>query len=156
MLDRIGAFSSLRDALIDDCALAHCVKTAGGRTWIGLTHSAFSLRPYHKLKDIWDMVARSAYTQLHYSPVLLGSCTVLMILAFLVPLFAALNLQLLGITALLLMMISYMPVLRYYDLNPLWCGLLPVAGILFLGMTWSSAFRYWHREGATWKGRSYI
>ena len=57
VLREIGGFAAIRDALIDDCALAGRVKKHGFRTWIGLTHSARSLRPYPSLQSIWDMVA---------------------------------------------------------------------------------------------------
>ena len=32
-----------------------------------------SLRPYPRLATLWDMIARSAYTQLRYSPSLLAA-----------------------------------------------------------------------------------
>ena len=155
LLDDIGAFGSLRNALIDDCALAHQAKKAGGKTWIGLTHSAISLRPYRNLQDIWDMVARSAYTQLRYSFVLLLICTALMAIMFLFPLTAVLSLEPPGLVAMFLMYLCYLPTLRYYGIQPLWGWLLPVAGILYLCMAWTSAWRHAYRRGAVWKGRSY-
>lgn len=155
ILDRIGAFTSLRNSLIDDCALARRIKDNGGRTWMGLTHSAVSLRPYHNLKEIWDMVARSAFTQLHYSWVLLVLCTLLMTVAFLLPLVMVLTLAPAGIATMVLMIFCYLPTLRYYGIHPLWGCLLPVTGILYLGMTWSSACRHLYQKGPTWKGRSY-
>ena len=85
VLREIGGFAAIRDALIDDCALAGRVKKHGFRTWIGLTHSARSLRPYPSLQSIWDMVARTAFTQLRYSPALLVLCTVVMLCAFAAP-----------------------------------------------------------------------
>jgi len=156
ILEKINAFTSLRKSLIDDCALARRIKDNGGRTWIGLTHSAISLRPYHNLKEIWDMVARSAFTQLRYSWVLLVLCTLLMTVAFLLPLIQVLTLKPAGIATLVLMMLCYLPTLRYYGIHPRWGCLLPVTGILYLGMTWASACRHLYRKGSTWKGRNYI
>lgn len=155
-LDKVGAFTSLKNSLIDDCALAHRIKVNGGRTWTGLSHSAVSLRPYHNLKDIWDMVARNAFTQLRFSLVLLALCTLLMTIAFLLPLGQVLTLEPVGIATLVLMILCYLPTLRYYGIHALWGCLLPVSGILYLGMTWSSARRHLYRKGATWKGRRYI
>ena len=62
-----GGLAAIRDARIDDVALGRLLKRAGGRCWLGLTTDVLSLRPYDRLADIWDMVARSAYTQLRYS-----------------------------------------------------------------------------------------
>jgi len=158
-LNRIGGFAILKDALIDDCTLAKCVKENHGRTWIGLTHSAVSIRHYGNLATIWEMVGRTAYTQLQYSISLLIICTILLISAFLLPsiiLFIgdAIAVSIAAI-ALFLMVISYLPTLRYYRLNLFWALGLPMVATLFLCMTWSSAFRHWQGTGAIWKGRSY-
>jgi hypothetical protein len=59
--------AAIQDAVIDDCTLAKKIKQAGYKTWLGLTHNAISQRPYVSLTEIWDMVARTAYTQLFYS-----------------------------------------------------------------------------------------
>jgi hopene-associated glycosyltransferase HpnB len=155
----IGGFAALRGALIDDCALARLFKRAGHRTWLGLTHSAHSRRAYGGLWPIWDMVARSAYTQLHHSIVWLGVCTLLMLIAFAVPLaalgWAQPEVRLAGGLAYATMMLTYLPTLRFYGRSPLWAVTLAGAGLLYLGMTWASALRYWRGKGAHWKGRSY-
>ena len=75
----IGGVAAIKDAIIDDCTLARTIKQSSGRIWIGLSNDACAVRPYDSLGSIWDMVARSAYTQLGYSRVLLLGCTALMI-----------------------------------------------------------------------------
>ena len=66
-LEQIGGFESIKSAVIDDCALAGRAKSQGFRIWLGLTHSVKSVRRYQRLKEIWDMVARTAFDQLRYS-----------------------------------------------------------------------------------------
>jgi len=159
LLDAIGGFGALRDALIDDCRLAALAKARGARPWIGLSRSVRSTRARQGLADIWDMVARNAYTQLRYSPWLLALCTVAMTLAFVAPL-VALALapppgMILGSVGLAAMMASYVPVLRFYELSPAWALGMPVVGALYLAMTWSSALRYWRGERSRWRGRVY-
>ena len=66
-LEKIGGFGALRGALIDDCTLARKFKESGFSTWIGLSHDVVCYRGYSNLGSIWNMVARSAFTQLHYS-----------------------------------------------------------------------------------------
>jgi hopene-associated glycosyltransferase HpnB len=157
MLERIGGFGALRDALIDDCTLARRVKDAGGRTWVGLTHSAISLRRMPTLGSIWHMVARSAYAQLRFSVVLLALCVALLVLAFWVPPVALFvpGAHWYGGVALAAMMLSYVPLLRYYRHSPLWALALPVAGTLYLMMTIGSAVRAWRGVRSQWKGRVY-
>ncbi|GAB3675062.1 glycosyltransferase [Salinisphaera aquimarina] len=159
VLDAIGGFASLRDAVIDDCTLAARVRAAGGRTWVGVTHAAVSLRGYDDFASIHAMVARSAFTQLRYSRILLAACTLVMAVMFWVPPLALLvgdaPTRAVAALALLAMLVSYLPTLRYYRLRRAWALLLPVTGTLYLGMTWSSALRYWRGLRTAWRGREY-
>ncbi len=158
-LRSIGGFVTLKDAIIDDCSLARRVKESSGRIWIGLSNDAHALRPYGGLSSIWNMVARTAYTQLHYSYALLVGCTVLMTLSYLVPIIAlfsdSTNAKLLGAIALTAMFGSYLPTVRYYGLPIYWVVTLPTAAMMFLAMTWTSAIRFVRGERSRWKNRSY-
>lgn len=158
-LRHIGGFAGLRGELIDDCALARRIKDNGARIWVGLTRSARGIRSYSGLSGIWNMVARTAFTQLRYSVALLFACTLLMGLVFVAP---PAGLLLEGgataawaLIALVAMTLSYFPTIRYYRLHPVWALGLPLAGVLFLAMTWTSAFRHWWGDGAIWHGRAY-
>lgn len=159
ILQGIGGFEAIRNELIDDCALAKQIKMTGGKTWIGLTHSAISLRHYDSLNSIWDMVARTAFTQLRYSILLLLLCTILMLVSFLTPvilLFTSLFwIKVISLVTLIIMFITYLPTLKYYSIEYYWCLFLPVTGFLYLLMTWSSAYHHYFKQGAHWKNRHY-
>jgi hopene-associated glycosyltransferase HpnB len=159
VLRQIGGMASIKDALIDDCTLARTVKSAGYKIWMGLTHGVLSQRPYRSLRDIWDMVARTAYTQLYYSMTLLLICTLSMLAMYWLPAFGLFYFQggavLLSFLAILLMVLIYSPVLRFYAFNPAWGFILPLTASLYLLMTWTSAIRYWKGERSRWKGRVY-
>lgn len=159
-LRAVGAFANLHNALIDDCTLAAHIKCSGLRIFIGLSHAVRSHRGYQDLKPIWEMVARTAYTQLRYSFVLLVSCTLIMASMFLAaPLgFLLLSSQeayLVSALAWIIMFITYLPTLIYYQRSPLWGLTLPIIGTMYLAMTWTSALRYWRGERACWKDRRY-
>lgn len=157
-LDASGGFGAIRGELIDDCALARLFKHQGHATWLGLSHCAQMLRR-QGLREIWNMVARSAYCQLHYSIVLLAVASCLMVLAFMVPLAALcvgpMPARLLALTAVAAMLASYRPTLRYYGLPGTWACALPLAGALYLLMTWTAALRYAHGQRSRWKNRVY-
>ena len=158
VLTRIGGFDAIRGALIDDCALARAVKDAGHPTWIGVSRGAESHRDYPTLGVVWRMVARTAYTQLRYSPVLLLLCTLLMALAFWAPvagLGGPLAAKVAGAAGLVAMAVCYLPTIRYYRLSPAWALTMPLIGTLFLAMTWHSALRDWGGRRSEWKGRVY-
>jgi hopene-associated glycosyltransferase HpnB len=158
-LEQIGGFAAIRDELIDDCALARRIKSAGGRTWIGLTHSAVSRRRLGTLRASWHMVARSAFAQLHFSVLLLACCVALLAVAFwaapLAWITGPTTARWLATIASGAMIASYIPVLRFYGRSPLWALALPVTGTLYLLMTVSSAIGSWRGVRATWKGRTY-
>ncbi len=157
LLRDLGGFKAIRGELIDDCALAKLVKSQGHKTWIGLTHSALSHRPYDRLPQIWDMVARSAFAQLRYSASLLFACTTILIAAFCLPVaglfFPTAAVKIFAASSLAAMMASYLPTLRFYGMSGLYALALPLVGTLYLAMTWTSAIRYWKKKGARWKGR---
>jgi len=62
----------------------------------------------------------------------------------------------LALIALIAMMGSYLPTIRYYRLPLYWVLTLPAAAVLFLAMTWTSAIRYLRGERSRWKNRSYM
>ena len=151
-----GGIEVIRDALIDDCALAAAMKKQGP-IWLGLTDRSLSIRPYPGWGDIRRMVARSAYAQLRYSPLLLAGTIVSMALTYLVPPFMALFgggwAQVLGIATWLLMAASFQPTLRYYRVSPLWGLALPAITFLYMLYTLDSAYQYAAGRGGSWKGR---
>jgi len=157
LLDETGGFTAIRGAIIDDCTLAKRIKSFGHRIWIGLTHDVVSLR-HNSVRDMGNMVARTAYTQLRHSWILLTGCTAVLIVAYLVPvisLFLPGWAYAVAMTTLFFMGISYLPVLKFYGRSPLWALFLPLISVWYLTMTWLSAFRYWKGEKSRWKGRSY-
>ena len=151
-----GGIDSIRDALIDDCALAKELKKQGP-IWLGLTNRVQSIRPYPHWDDIRRMVARSAYAQLGYSPLALIGTIAGMTLSYLVPPFMALFAsgwaQLFGVIAWALMAIAFQPTLRFYRLSPLWGLALPAITFLFMLYTLDSAYQYAAGKGGSWKGR---
>jgi len=160
LLAEMGGFGAIRNAIIDDCALAGEARRANVQTWIGLTHSVCSTRPYGGLASIWNMVARSAFTQLRYSLPLLLLCTLVLVIACWLPVIAifvspALVPKMIGAGAFVGMMAAYGPTLGYYRRGPLWAATMPLIGTLYLAMTWGSAWRYWRGARSQWKGRTY-
>jgi hopene-associated glycosyltransferase HpnB len=153
---RIGGFTALRGALIDDCALAKAVKESGGSIWLGLTQRTRSLRPYPGIGDIWRMVARTAYAQLRYSPLLLVGTVLGLAVTYLLPVvlaFAAGAAGWLAVAAWAAMSLAYLPMVLFYGLSPLWAPLLPATSLVYLAATLDSARRYWQGAGGEWKGR---
>jgi hopene-associated glycosyltransferase HpnB len=151
-----GGIDSIRNALIDDCALAGRLKSVGP-IWLGLTERVHSIRPYPDIADIKHMVSRTAYAQLHYSPWLLIGTTIGMLLIFVAPpllaLFADGVPRLLGVATWVGMAISMRPILRFYGLSSLWALALPAIAFFYTWFTLDSAYQHARRRGGQWKGR---
>ena len=159
VLDQIGGFGSIKSALIDDCAIARRVKSQGFKVWLGLTHSLESIRGYSGLQEIGDMIARCAFAQLHYSLGLLIFTTFGLLLIYAFPAFMVASssdlIRYLALGSLALMVLTYLPTLRFYHRSWAWVLCLPLIAVFFLAMTWTSAIRYWRGERTRWKGRVY-
>lgn len=157
-LVRIGGIQAVRGALIDDVALARAVKR-GGPIWLGHSVLARSLRPYPRVADIWHMIARTAYVQLRYSPLLLVLCVLGMALTWIVPPLAAIGehgaARIMGALAWAAMAWSYLPTLRRFRLSPLWAPFLPLVALFYTAATVGSALNHHFGHGVTWKSRAY-
>lgn len=157
-LERIGGIASYKDALIDDVALARAVKRTGP---IYLAHSglAKSVRRYPRCADIWRMVARTAFTQLRYSAVLLVLTVTGLTLVWLAPLGAILFAHgagaAAGVAAFALSAWSYLPTLDRYGRSRLYALALPLIALFYIGATIASAMNHWFGRGVNWKSRAY-
>ncbi len=171
-LGQAGGLAPIRGALIDDVALGRLLKRppARGRIWLGLSTGIRSVRPYLGLADLWKMVARSAFTQLRYSPWLLAGTLAGLVWLYALPVASTLaGLMAIavggagtgpllwvaaGLTGWAAMTVSYLPMLRLYRLSPLRAPLLPATAILYAAMTADSARRHYAGRGGAWKGRT--
>jgi hopene-associated glycosyltransferase HpnB len=170
VLAAAGGLEQISGARIDDVALGRLLKRrAGAATWLGLTTSVTSTRPYDRLGELWDMVARSAYTQLRYSPALLaGTLAGLLWLYVLPPAAAAAGLAAAGlgggaaawwlagagIAGWALMSASYVPMLALYGLSRARAPGLPLIALMYAAMTADSGRRHHAGRGGAWKGRT--
>jgi hopene-associated glycosyltransferase HpnB len=169
-LEKSGGLAPISGALIDDVAMGRMIKRQRGRCWLGLSRQVVSVRPYPRLASLWQMVARSAYTQLNYSPALLAATILgLLFLYVLPPAGTVTGLAVLlaggaagpaalasgaGLAGWALMSLSYLPILRLYRLSPLRAPGLPLIALLYAGMTADSARRHYTGRGAEWRGRT--
>jgi hopene-associated glycosyltransferase HpnB len=169
-LDDAGGLERIRGARIDDVALGGLLKgaVASQRCWLGLTTDISSRRPYPRLAPLWDMVARSAYTQLRYSPWALAGTVAGLLWLYLLPPAAAVAglaglaagagaygwLAAAGLAGWAIMAVTYLPMLRLYRLSPLRAPSLPLIAVLYAAMTADSARRHHRGRGGQWKGRT--
>jgi hopene-associated glycosyltransferase HpnB len=157
VLAPIGGIASIRGEVIDDCALARAVKRHGGRIWMGLTRASVSLRSYETFAEIRDLIARTAFTQLRYSFLLLIATLAGLFVTYLLAWICFFTLDdpgwLLASTAISIMTATYGATVRFYGLPWLWALTLPFAAIFYAYATFLSALRYWFGRGGQWKGR---
>jgi hopene-associated glycosyltransferase HpnB len=157
-LARVGGIEAIKDALIDDVTLAKAIKKVGA-IYLGHSGLATSVRPYPHFADIWQMVSRTAFTQLRYSFGVLLLTLLGLTLVWLVPTWAILFGTgwsfACGLAAFLLAALSYMPTLRRYGRSPLWSLTLPLIAVFYMAATLGSALNHWFGGGSRWKSRSY-
>jgi hopene-associated glycosyltransferase HpnB len=155
-LERINGLSEIKSEIIDDCALARAIKRHGAIR-LDVADISESLRGYHTLGDMWRLIARTAYTELRYSPLRLLGTVIGMSLVFLAPpllaLFCGGCAAVLGLAAWIAMSLAFVPCLRYYRASPAWAPLLPLIALFYTGATLDSARRHWAGRGGEWKER---
>jgi hopene-associated glycosyltransferase HpnB len=169
-LEEAGGLEQIKGALIDDVALGTQLKKRGNRTWLGLTTDIRSARPYPSLASLWHMIARSAYIQLRYNPLLLAGTIIGLLVLYVAPpagVIAALIAAaagaagpsaavagLAGLAGWALMTASYVPMLRFYRLSALRAPTLPLIAALYAMMTADSARRHYSGRAVSWRGRT--
>lgn len=162
-LERIGGIAAIRNALIDDVTLAQAVKrsgrSSGAAIYLGHSGLATSVRPYPGWGDLWQMIARTAFTQLRYSALLLLLTLAGLTLVWLVPAWGILLghgwVRAAALAAFVLAALSYLPTLARYRQSPLWSLALPLIASFYMAATLGSALNYWLGRGARWKNRAY-
>jgi hypothetical protein len=112
-------------------------------------------------------VRRTAFDQLRYSWLLLAATLVGLLLLFPLPpalvgislglglagvvsAGSAAGLGLVGLAGWALMTLAFLPAVRFFDLRDAWALTLPVAGVLYGGMTVDSARRHLRGAGNAW------
>lgn len=156
-LKRAGGMEAIRGEIIDDCALAKAVKRTGGRVWLGLAPETRSLRRYSSFAEIGRVISRTAFNQLEHSALLLLLAVFGLCFLYLLPVGLVFSgtraTAALGGTSWLLMALAYLPMVRFYGINPVWAVSLPLAALFYMGATVQSALNYWRGRGGEWKGR---
>ena len=157
-LVRIGGIEAIKSALIDDCTLAKAIKGVGP-IYLGHSGLARSVRPYPHFADIWNMIARTAFTQLRYSALLLLLTLIGLTVVWLVPVCALVFgtgwIRASGAAACVLAVASYVPTLLRYERSPLWALVLPLIALFYMAATVGSAVKHWFGGGSQWKNRAY-
>jgi hopene-associated glycosyltransferase HpnB len=169
-LEAAGGLEPISGALIDDVALGTLLKKHGNRTWLGLTTDISSARPYPSLASLWHMIARSAYVQLRYNPLLLAGTIAGLLLLYVAPPAGAIAALVVaagggggpvtavagaaGLAGWALMTASYVPMLRLYRLPALRAPSLPLIALLYAAMTADSARRHYSGRAVSWRGRT--
>jgi hopene-associated glycosyltransferase HpnB len=155
-LHAAGGLEAVRSALIDDCALGALMK-GQGPIWLGLTESVDSLRAYSTFAEFRQMVSRSAFAELRYSPVRLAGAIGGIALVYVAPplfaIFTRGGVQVAGALAWAMMALSLMPTLRLYGRPLVGALALPAIAAAYVAFTFDSALQYWRGRGGYWKGR---
>ena len=158
---KVNLYEQIKDKVIDDCNIAKKIKEKGN-IWLGLTEKVCSRRCYKNLSEIWKMVSRTAYEQLSFSPLYLCLSILGMCIIYLYPVLALfffeeiqISLFLLNILTILILVISFRPTVNFYKLPSFYYFSLPIVSLIYMMMTFTSAFNFHFRKGNVWKGRKY-
>ncbi len=157
-LARAGGLAAIRGNIIDDCALARAVKSAGGHIRLGLARQTRSLRVYGSSAQIGAMISRTAFNQLRHSYLLLAATLLGLLATYLAPPLLLLThrpgMMALGAAAWVLMTACYLPMVRFHRVASAYALLLPAVALFYAAATVHSAVQYAAGRGGRWKGRA--
>lgn len=164
-LARAGGFDAIRGEVIDDVRLARAIKRLGVPIRLSVSRGdVTSLREYGSTGSVWRMVRRTAFDELRYSWWrLAGVLAGMAVLDAGPPVCVAaaavgagpgggarIAIAALGAAAWAVMAAIYLPSLRLLRVAPGWALTLPVAGVLYAGMTADSALRHVMGRRSAW------
>ncbi len=156
-LAEAGGIESIRGRIIDDCALGGLMKRIGP-IHLALGETVQSLRACPSVRSIRQMVVRTAFAQLDYSPWQLAGVVPAMLLVFIIPVAVGIAGEgwprVLALLAWSLMTFLFVPTVRRYGVSVLWAVALPAIALVYLCFTIESAVLYRLGRGGHWKGRS--
>jgi cellulose synthase/poly-beta-1,6-N-acetylglucosamine synthase-like glycosyltransferase len=159
---QVGGHAAIAGSMIEDAALADCLKQAGVVVLACRGEQLVSVRMYTGLRQIVNGFGKNSYPYLHHSPrtgiptALSTTLAASVALLFLEagwkqssPVFF------LAVLAYSAQVLNALPWLKHFGL-PVWYALLtPVAAVLFLAIAINSLLHSIAGHSITWKGRSY-
>ena len=157
-LGRAGGLGAIRGEVIDDVNLGKRVKALGERIRLSVSREdVVSVREYGSVAAVWRMVRRTAFDELRYSWALLAGTLVALAVLFVAPpagvlgaaaavalggpVWAGAAIGVLALAAWAAATAAFAPTIHYFALHPAWALTLPLAGVLYGGMTLDSALR---------------
>lgn len=173
-IEQAGGFECIKGEIIDDVNLARAIKRQQRKIRLALSRGDVeSLRAYETLDTIWTMVRRTAFTELKYSYLRLAGALLGLVLTFAVPplllasglligfygvasgielpVALALIVAAKGFFAWAVMATVFRPATRFFGLSVAWSWTLPLAGLLYGGMTFDSALRHFTGIQRGWR-----
>lgn len=154
--DAIGGHETLKDAVVDDVALARLVRRSGRRSEVALANDLISLRMYHGLREIVDGFTKNAFAVFNRSYVAAAVVLLLALVCHALPYALAVTGDLIGLATVALILLSRVVLytaFRYRLDNALF-GHIPMILIwcwILLRSMWVTGVK----RQLTWRGRTY-
>ncbi|MEA2465211.1 MAG: chlorobactene glucosyltransferase [Acidobacteriota bacterium] len=154
--DAIGGHESLKDAVVDDVALARLVRRSGRRSEVALANDLISLRMYHGLREIVDGFTKNSFAVFNRNYVAAVVVLLLAVIGHALPYALAVTGDLIGIATVALIVLSRVVLysaLRYRLDNALF-GHVPMMLIwcwILIRSMWVTGVK----RQLTWRGRTY-
>jgi chlorobactene glucosyltransferase len=154
--DAIGGHESLKDAVVDDVALARLVRRSGRRTEVALANDLISLRMYHGAREIVDGFTKNAFAVFNRNYVAAIVVLLLALVTHALPYALAVTGSLLGLVTVALIVLSRVVLYTAlgYRLDNALFGHIPMMLIwcwILIRSMWVTGVR----RQLTWRGRTY-
>jgi chlorobactene glucosyltransferase len=154
--DAVGGHESLKDAVVDDVALARLVRRSGRRSEVALANDLISLRMYHGRREIVDGFTKNAFAVFNRNYVAAVVVLLLAVVVHALPYALAVTGNLAGLATVALIVLSRVVLYTAlgYRLDNALFGHIPMMLIwcwILLRSMWVTGVK----RQLTWRGRTY-
>ncbi len=160
----VGTHEIVRDAVLEDAALALEIKKRGYRIFLGFGENIFLIRMYETFREFIGGWTKNLYLILGKNIVnLIRMILILVLLSFLPVIWLVYGILILPDAGSLFFIAGYFIILffqmylRYRSRTyPVYALLAPVSSVIVSYIALKSAYRYIAGKGVEWKGRKYF
>lgn len=160
----VGTHELIKDAVLEDAALANVIKSRGYKIFLGFGENIFLVRMYNSFSEFVNGWTKNLYLIIGSNiPNLIKMVLITTLLSY-VPviwLFIGLFFYQPPLSILLIcgyfVVLSFQTYLRYSSRTyPLYASLAPISSTIISFIAIRSAYRYIRKKGVDWKGRRYF
>jgi len=162
--ERVGGYSTLKQAILEDIGMARLVKQSGAKIMIADAQKIYSIRMYHSFREIWDGWRKNVFLAMKKS-IFKTFYYILCVLGFVVTPWLVLGVHLwmgssqvwsaMALAGLGMVLITELTLCHELNLEKRYALLFPLGALVMTAIMINSMIHILFMRQAEWRGRTY-